>query len=160
MIRRATAVDFNFVYQLYMHPQVNPFLLYEPMDAESFRPIYDELLQRGVKYIYASNGVSTGMFKWVPETYRSSHIAYLGGLAIHPSYAGKGHGLKMMEEIIQFGKQLGFLRIELSTAVTNEKAIHLYEKAGFEKEGILKKYTRMEKENVFLDEVMMAYLYK
>ncbi|MDX2046569.1 MAG: GNAT family N-acetyltransferase [Chitinophagaceae bacterium] len=160
MIRRATAVDFNFVYQLYMHPQVNPFLLYEPMDAESFRPIYDELLQRGVKYIYASNGVSTGMFKWVPETYRSSHIAYLGGLAIHPSHAGKGHGLKMMEEIIQFGKQQGFLRIELSTAVTNEKAIHLYEKAGFEKEGILKKYTRMEKENVFLDEVMMAYLYK
>jgi L-phenylalanine/L-methionine N-acetyltransferase len=160
MIRRATAVDFNFVYQLYMHPQVNPFLLYEPMDAESFRPIYDELLQKGVKYIYASNGVSTGMFKWVPLTYRSSHIAYLGGLAIHPSYAGKGHGLKMMEEIIQFGKQQGFLRIELSAAVINEKAVHLYEKAGFEKEGILKKYTHMKKENVFLDEVMMAYLYK
>ncbi|NJO25315.1 MAG: GNAT family N-acetyltransferase [Bacteroidia bacterium] len=160
MIRRATAVDFNFVYQLYMHPQVNPFLLYEPMDAESFRPIYDELLQRGVKYIYASNGVSTGMFKWVPETHRSSHIAYLGGLAIHPSYAGKGHGSRMMDAIIEFGRQQGFLRIELSTAVTNEKALHLYEKAGFEKEGILKKYTHLKKENVFLDEVMMAYLYK
>jgi len=35
----------------------------------------------------------------------------------------------------------------------------LYEKAGFVKEGVLKKYTWLKNENKFLDEVMMAYLY-
>ena len=51
MIRKATAADFNYLYKLYMHPQVNPFLLYEMMDANSFKPIFDELLSKGVKYV-------------------------------------------------------------------------------------------------------------
>ena len=55
-------------------------------------------------------------------------------------------------------KRIIFLRIELSVASINEKAIRLYEKAGFEKEGILKKFTYLESEKKFLDEVMMAYL--
>ena len=38
------------------------------------------------------------------------------------------------------------------------KAIRLYEKAGFEKEGVLRKYSRMKNENIFLDEVMMSWL--
>ena len=98
------------------------------------------------------------MFKLIPLTYRTSHIAYLGGLAIHPSFAGKGLGLSMMKEIINHAKEKGFLRIELSVLITNEKAIHLYEKAGFEKEGVLRKYSRLQKEDLFVDEVMMSWI--
>jgi RimJ/RimL family protein N-acetyltransferase len=65
----------------------------------------------------------------------------------------------MMQEILSVGKEMNLLRIELSTACINEKAISLYEKAGFAKEGILRKYTWLKSENRFLDEVMMAYLY-
>ena len=64
----------------------------------------------------------------------------------------------MMNDIIDFAKQNGFLRIELSVALINEKAIRLYEKAGFVKEGLLKKFTYLKSENKYLDEVMMAYL--
>jgi RimJ/RimL family protein N-acetyltransferase len=64
----------------------------------------------------------------------------------------------MMEEIKAYIKEQGFLRIELSVADTNERAIRLYEKAGFEKEGILKKYTFLKSEQKFLDEVLMAWL--
>ena len=64
----------------------------------------------------------------------------------------------MLNEIIKFARRQGFLRIELSVANTNERAIHLYEKAGFQKEGTLKKYSFLKKENKFLDETLMAYL--
>ena len=90
MVREANFNDFSFIYELYMHPQVNPFLLYEPMDAESFQPIFNNLLLQEVKYIYSSNSINTGMFKLVPLVHRCDHIAYLGGLAVHPGFAGRG----------------------------------------------------------------------
>ena len=159
MIKNITTADFDFIYSLYMHPQVNSWLLYEMMDKNSFRPIFDELLHKGIIYVYEENGVAAGMFKFIHQQHRNSHIAYLGGVVIHPGFAGKGYGKKMMQEIIELGRQMNILRIELSTASINDKAISLYEKYGFVKEGVLKKYTWLKSENRFLDEVMMAYLY-
>jgi len=141
-----------------MHPQINPYLLYEMMDAAEFKPIFDELFNKDVLYIFEDNNTAVGMFKLVPLLYRNAHIAYLGGLAIHPSFAGKGHGLTMLNEITAYAKQQGFLRVELSVATINEKAIRLYEKAGFVKEGVFRKFTYLKSENRFLDEVMMAWL--
>lgn len=158
MIRKATTDDFDFIYELYMHPQNNPFLLYEQMHTNAFLPIFNGLQSKGLLYIYEVDSIQTGMCKLVPQQHRNSHIVYLGGLAIHPFFGGKGEGKKMMEDIIDHVRQQGFLRIELSVAVSNEKAIRLYEKVGFVKEGILKKYTHLKAENKFIDEVMMACL--
>lgn len=158
MVKKITSQDFDFIYGLYMHPQVNRYLLYDLMSPEEFKEIFADLLQKEIVYTFEHNGIAAGMFKLIPLTYRTSHIAYLGGLAIHPSFAGKGLGSAMMKEIIEFAKEKGFLRVELSVVVTNEKAIHLYEKAGFEKEGILRKYSHVGKENQFLDEIMMSWI--
>ena len=35
-----------------MHPEVNPFLLYEIMDSESFKPIFNDLLKEEILYLY------------------------------------------------------------------------------------------------------------
>ncbi len=160
MIRKITAQDFDFIYELYMHPQINPYLLYELMSPEEFKEIFNDLVQKEIVYIFYDSDIAAGMFKLMPLTHRNSHIAYLGGLAIHPSFAGKGLGSIMMKEIVGYAKQKSFLRVELSTAIVNEKAIRLYEKAGFTKEGILRKYTHLKKENIFLDEVLMAWIDK
>ena len=98
------------------------------------------------------------MFKLVPYSHRTSHVAYVGGLAIHPSHSGKGLGSQMMSEIKDLAKEKGMRRIELSTSVINDRAIHLYEKAGFQKEGILRKYSYLESEDRYLDEVMMSWI--
>jgi putative acetyltransferase len=158
MLRLATESDFDFVYELYMHPHNNKWLLYEPGDKKFFLPIFNELMVQSVLFVFEDDSIPTGMCKLVPQKHRNSHIIYLGGIAIHPFFAGKGEGLKMIQEIIEYAKQYRFLRIELSVASINEKAIRLYEKAGFLKEGLLKKFTYLENENKFLDEVMMAYL--
>ena len=159
MIRLAGLHDFNFIYGLYMHPKVNPYLLYELTSEEDFKPIYNNLIQLNVKYIYAVNMQKIGMFKLIPFTDRSSHVVYLGGLAIDPKFSGKGEGAKMIKEIIVFAAEKGFLRIELSVAVTNEKAIQLYAKSGFQQEGILKKYTHLKNENRFIDEIIMSFIF-
>ena len=159
MIRIAFEEDLDFIYGLYMHPEVNPFILYEPMDKNEFEPIYNDLVAKRIKYIYSDNDADIGMFKLIPLTYRTSHIVYLGGLAVHPDYKGRGYGKKMMNEIIEFVGRQGFLRIELSVAEINTTAISLYEKSGFTKEGLLKKFSHLKKDQRFMDEFLMAYLY-
>jgi RimJ/RimL family protein N-acetyltransferase len=158
-IRKITKSDIDFIYNLYMHPQVNPFLLYEQMDSMIFEPIFSDLLQKEILFIYEENQIPVGMFKLIPETYRSEHIVYLGSFAIQPVFFGKGKGATMLQAIINYCKQLGFLRIELSVAAHNEKAINLYKKAGFLQEGVLKNYTNLKSEKRFIDEYMMAYLF-
>jgi L-phenylalanine/L-methionine N-acetyltransferase len=160
MLRKITATDFDYIYALYMHPAVNPFLLYEFMDKDAFKPIFEDLLSKEIIYLFVENEKNIGMFKFIHQQHRNAHIAYLGGLAIHPDFAGKGYGKQMMQEIIELGKGLGIQRIELSTATGNNAAIALYQKAGFEKEGVLRKYTWLKSEGRFLDEVMMSYLYE
>jgi putative acetyltransferase len=160
MVRNITAADFDFIYEIYMDPQINPWLLYEQMDAAAFLPVYNDLLSKNIIYIFNDDDKDRGMFKLIQQQHRNAHIAYLGGLAIHPSFAGRGYAAKMMGEIIELGKITGIKRIELSTAVINEKAIRLYEKFGFIKEGVLRKYTHLKSENRFIDEVMMSYLYE
>lgn len=161
MHRKATQNDLQFIYDLYMHPQVNPYLLYEYMKIEDFKPIFDKLLESEIKSVFTNeDGTPVGMFKLFPWTYRASHIAYLGGLAIHPDFAGKGYGKKMMEEIIDLANQQGYKRIELSVATENLGAIRLYKKVGFEEEGIMRKYTHLQREGRFMDELLMSYIFE
>lgn len=159
MIRKATDADFDFIHTLYFHPLTNPFLLYETSDAPAFPAIFEGLHGKGQLYIFETDGVARGMFKLIPLEYRTSHIAYLGGVAIHPDYSGAGLGSQMLLEIIALGREMGLHRIELSTATINEKAIRLYEKSGFQKEGVLRDYCWLKSEGRYIDEVMMSYLF-
>lgn len=159
MIRNITAGDFDFIYGLYMHPEINPFLLYEMMDANSFKPVFDDLLARDIIYVVEAEKKRVGMFKLIQQQHRNSHIAYVGGVAVHPDFAGKGYGRIMMNELLELGRRLNILRIELSTATFNDKAIRLYENVGFAKEGVMRKYTHLKSEGRFVDEYLMSYLY-
>lgn len=159
MIRPVQLSDFDFIYDLYMHPQINPYLLYENMEKDSFLPIFTELHRDGVLYIFSHEGSDIGMFKLIPLRHRTSHIAYLGGVAIDPALTGKGYATAMFSDIIALGRSMHLGRIELSASVDNTRAIQLYEKCGFEREGILRRYTYLRSENRYIDEVLMAYLY-
>ena len=160
MIRPATTDDFSFIYGLYMHQEINPFLLYEPMDVETFQPIFNELVADKVLFVFCVQDAPTGMFKLVQLKHRAAHIAYLGGVAIDPVFAGKSYGTRMFEEIIAFGSSMHLHRIELSVATHNLHAINLYKKFGFKVEGILRDYTYLKNENRYIDEVLMSYLYE
>lgn len=158
MLEKARELDFLYIYQLYMNPQINPYLLYEVMNEDTFRPIFDNLLGEGVLYLLKEDSTTLGMCKLIQQQYRNEHILYVGGLAVHPDSFRKGYGKKMMHEIIEFAKTRNLLRIELTVATENIRAIQLYESVGFTKEGILRNYTFLKSQNKLIDEVMMSYL--
>jgi L-phenylalanine/L-methionine N-acetyltransferase len=158
MQRTANKKDFEFVYELYMHPTTNPYLLYEVMDVAAFGAIFRKLIEDNVLYIFEKNDKPVGMFKLVPLTHRSGHVVYLGGFAIDTRYTGKGYGKEMLQSIINLAGNKKFKRIELSVGKENTKAMSLYKSCGFEEEGVLRKYTYLKTEQQYIDEVLMSYI--
>lgn len=158
MIRTAVQDDFDYIFYLYMHPDNNPWLLYELMGKEEFKPIYNELTARNHLYVFSEGGRDMGMFKLQPMKYRNSHIIYLGGVAIDPGYRLQGAGGRMMTEILAKVKQMGFTRVELTVATINRAAIKLYEKAGFQNEGLLRNYSYLKSEDRYIDEYVMGLI--
>ena len=75
-------------------------------------------------------------------------------IAILQEYTGKCYGAKLMNTIEGYAINNGITRLELEVAKTNKVAISLYQKKGFEVEGI--------KRNAFLvngkheDDLLMA----
>jgi putative acetyltransferase len=158
MNRLAVASDVDFIYRLYMDTENNRWLLYDPMDAVAFQPIFEELVKRGHLYVYAEEGVDVGMFKLQPMRYRNAHIVYLGGVALDRSMKGKGRGNRMVGEAVAIARAAGFTRIELTVATNNERAIGLYERHGFVREGVLKNYSYLKEEGIYLDEWVMGLM--
>ncbi|MBM7868592.1 putative acetyltransferase [Clostridium pascui] len=68
-----------------------------------------------------------------PRTRHSGSI----GIMIHKDYQNMGGGTALMQAIIDIADNwLMLIRVELGVFEDNERAIHLYEKFGFEKEGL------------------------
>ncbi len=60
-----------------------------------------------------------------------NEYGYLVRIAVHPSVSGKGIGVRLMSEAINFFKQANVLRIMLNTQEDNTHAHRLYEWFGF-----------------------------
>jgi RimJ/RimL family protein N-acetyltransferase len=159
MNRQATTDDFEFIYGLYMHPDINPWLLYEQMEKEEFKAIFNELESRGQLFIFQCEDEDAGMFKLVPMKHRNSHIVYLGGVALDPTFKGRGLGELMLREVVEKVKDQGHRRIELTVATFNKNAVSLYEKIGFQNEGRLKDYTYLKSEDRYIDEYVMGLVF-
>ncbi|MDF2535975.1 MAG: hypothetical protein K0R18_2134 [Bacillales bacterium] len=85
---------------------------------------------------------------------RKRHSASFG-LMVHKDYQRIGVGNALLETIIDVSDNwLKLVRIELTVFVDNEKAIKLYEKFGFEKEGIIRKGAIRNGE--YVDEMLMS----
>jgi ribosomal protein S18 acetylase RimI-like enzyme len=61
------------------------------------------------------------------------------GICILKEFWGYGIGGNILKESISWADSNGFKKITLSVLETNEKAIHLYQKFGFDIEGVMKK---------------------
>ena len=77
------------------------------------------------------------------ENPRQSHRGGLG-MALLPAYRGKGIGSMLLEKIIEHAKSFGLEKIELQVYTANVSAIALYKKFGFEQEGLIKKYRKLD----------------
>jgi RimJ/RimL family protein N-acetyltransferase len=156
--RVATISDINEVYAIYMHETVVPYLSYDPMPVDDFRPIYEGLLKRGTFLIYEVDGQVAGFYEASRYYGRAQHVAYLGSLAVKPELHGSGVAREMIKDAIANLQATGAKRIELFVEVDNSRAIRFYEKIGFEIEGTLRKFVKRANEEHFTDEYIMGLL--
>ncbi len=157
-LRIGSLSDFDQLYAIYMDKAVNPFLNFEIMSQEAFKPIFNELLQSGELYVYENEAQIVATCVVMRLKRRAHHVATLGTLATHPEFQGKGMGTQFIKELINKLKATGIKRIDLCAEADNPKAISFYQKLGFKLEGVLQKYFLRENENKYIDEHLMAMI--
>ncbi len=157
-LRKGTLSDFDDLYPIYMDKKNNPFLSFEIMDKETFKPLFMELLESGDLYVYEIENRVVATCIVVRHKRRAQHVVTLGTLATHPDFQGKGIGTQFMNALIMKLKNEGIKRIDLCAEADNPKAISFYQRLGFELEGILKKYFIRENGEKYIDEHLMALI--
>ncbi|HEY9701996.1 MAG TPA: ribosomal protein S18-alanine N-acetyltransferase [Allocoleopsis sp.] len=76
-----------------------------------------------------------------------AHITLLG---IHPDYRQQGLGKHLLKVLLDTAKNKGILRATLEVRISNEVAIALYHKLGFNDVGLRKNYYQNPDENALI----------
>jgi putative acetyltransferase len=102
------------------------------------------------------DGKAIGMLGLHREADRRAHAASFG-MAVHDAYAGRGAGSALLAAMVDMADNwLQLKRIELSVYADNARAIGLYERFGFEREGFHRGYSW--RNGAFVDSLSMARL--
>jgi RimJ/RimL family protein N-acetyltransferase len=138
------------------------FRAYEPGErkdsVESYSKYLSEMIESDNSTIIVADidDRLVGLVEATGGSYnRNKHSAHLV-IAVLKEFWGKGIGKNLMGKCIEWAEANEIHRLDLSVFTYNTKAIELYEKMGFEKEGI-KKHSFKVNAN-FVDEYMMARL--
>lgn len=103
----------------------------------SFESLKSELDNKFAKYVVLKNGNSIvgygGMWVIIDE-------AHVTNVAVHPEARGHGAGDIIVEALFRICRKQKVTGITLEVRSSNFIAINLYEKYGFEKEGIRRNY--------------------
>lgn len=78
-------------------------------------------------------------------------------MGILPAYRGKGLGRRLIETTLKAAREAGFARVELDVYEDNARAIALYDKVGFAREGIVRRAAHID--GRFIDAISMALLF-
>lgn len=158
MLRPSTPADLDAVYSIYMHPDVVPFLGYDPMSLQNFRPVFQELVDCGSFYVFEHDGDVAGFCRATRQPGRASHVAYLGTFAVSPRWRGTGVARKIMEQMTTLLQAQGVLRLELQLEADNPRAFAFYSRLGFKQEGRMRAAYKRSSDLHYNDEIFMAKL--
>ncbi|WP_374472801.1 GNAT family N-acetyltransferase [Phenylobacterium sp.] len=97
---------------------------------------------------------SAGLQREAPH--RRGHVASLG-MAVHDAFARRGVGSALMAAVVELAERWwNIKRLELHVYADNLPAIALYERFGFEREGLMRAYAWRDGE--YVDSLAMARL--
>ena len=137
----STELDLVRLNELVNDPQVSRYLdLIPPVPIEATLAFWRHV-ESGLVHLWSVwDGDRiigcTGMVRNPPGT-KLSHVAAFF-LYIEPAYWGTGTGNLVLQFLEADARERGFLRLECLVASTNVRAIRLYERHGFVREGAKK----------------------
>lgn len=137
-IRAARPEDANALAEIYSFEEVVAYTTQLPFrDARFWQDFYKLRDPEGVELVAEREGTVVGhLGMMLNRAPRRKHVATFG-ICVHPDAQGSGVGRALMSEMLNMADNwLNILRLELSVASTNDKAIRLYEKLGFTQERV------------------------
>lgn len=157
-IRRAEADDCSAIYEMFSSPLVYEGTLQLPYPSrEYWRKRLAE--SEGCYNLVAVSGEHViGMLSvdTFPNRPRRRHVGAIG-ISVSEAWQGKGVGKALMEAGIDLADNwLNLTRLELEVYSNNEAAIRLYERFGFEREGVLRQHAF--RNGKYIDSIVMARL--
>ena len=158
MRRLVSPVDFDRVFDIYMHEAVVPFLGFDPMPREAFGKVFEPLFESGCFYVYEVDGEVMGFYKAQRHLGRAAHVAYLGTLAVSPEAQGHGVAGLMLQDALAKLRSAGVTRVELTVEADNPRAIAFYERLGFVYEGTQRAAYKRASDEGYTDELMYGLL--
>ena len=128
----------------------------EPAQMREYLQTY---IDKGQPYYVAlANGQVCGWCGVQPlHGQARAHVGMLG-MGLLPAMRGQGIGERLMQAALQAAQSYGFTRVELAVRADNVRAIALYERLGFVREGVLRNGFCVD--GVYFDVYTMALLYK
>jgi ribosomal protein S18 acetylase RimI-like enzyme len=120
------------------------------------RPFFSESTRPEDVLVAERDGVVAGWAKIEhPTPFPSSgHVWTITGLAVDPAAQGNGVGRALVEALADEARSRGARRLTLRVFAPNETARRLYERCGFEVEGILRGEFRAGDD--YVDDIFMA----
>lgn len=97
--------------------------------------------------------VAVAMLNRYGKQYKYRHRAVFG-LSVQRRAWRMGIGSILSEEVLNQAEKLGFEQVELGVYADNEVAIHIYEKVGFRKTGIVPQAFKL-RDGSYRDEILM-----
>jgi putative acetyltransferase len=143
-IRSFRATDIEAVYRLLQMPESQPNTLQIPYASfEQFKQRFsqpDPSVHSLVAELADSGEVVGNLGVHRHSNLRRAHAAEIG-MSVHDDFQGQGIGTQLMAAAVALADNwLHISRLELTVFTDNAPAIGLYEKFGFEKEGVLRAY--------------------
>ncbi|MHB0953534.1 MAG: GNAT family N-acetyltransferase [Allorhizobium sp.] len=80
------------------------------------------------------------------------------GMGILPGYREKGLGVRLIGATLKGAQDIGLRRVELDVHADNERAIRLYERVGFVREGVARDAVLID--GRYIDTIMMSVIYR
>jgi putative acetyltransferase len=162
-IRRATTQDAAAFARIMGDPSVLPNLMQVPYTSEElWKTRLAELLTPGkgdMVLVAERDGrvVGTAGLHATGPALRRRHVMMLG-ISVAQEAQGQGVGRALMQALCSFADEWGqVLRLELQVYADNDRAIALYERFGFVREGLHHGYALRAGE--YVDSVSMARLH-
>lgn len=135
------------------------FMLYDPGERKTTiddikKKIENSRETNSLILAAEQNGTITGYLTAEREPHnRVLHCAYIV-VGILKDYRGMGIGTQLFEKLEAWARSSGITRLELTAMTHNETAVGLYQKMGFEIEGIRKNAMTVDGE--YVDEYYMG----
>jgi ribosomal protein S18 acetylase RimI-like enzyme len=140
------------------------------LDASAWSPEsgFPSVAQRGVSSFFSAesppeahlvceiDGTLAGYIRLKPATPlpENAHVIGVFGLAVAPAARRRGAGSALLAAAEEFARGQGARKLSLRVLSTNAPAIRLYERLGFQREGLLREEFQIN--GAYVDDVLMT----